>query len=133
MKLSNKYNFASNINLSANFLEKGLELLKNKLFNNNEEKGAINGNSVMNLALSGELSVEVSTEELIELYKQYGDDFSRQVKFLKEELRPCLKEFMGAIDDSAESFQKTLLECEDRKRLHDEKMKAERAAAEKSE
>ena len=40
---------------------------------------------------------------------------------------------MAAINDSAESFQKTLHECEDRERLHDEKVKAERAAAEKSE
>ena len=38
MKLSNKYNFASNINLSANIIGKGLELIKNKLFNNKEEK-----------------------------------------------------------------------------------------------
>lgn len=133
MKLSNKYNFASNIDLSANLIGKGLELIKNKFFNNREEKGAVSGNSVMNWSLSGELSVEVSTEELIEIYKEYGDDFSRQVKFLKEELRPCLKEFMGAIDDSAKSFQKTLHEYEDREWVHEEKVKAERAAAEKSE
>ena len=133
MKLSNKYNFASNIDLSANVLGKGLELLKNKIFNNKEEKGAISGNSVMNWSLSGEMSVELSTEELIEIYKEYGDDFDRQVKFLKEELRPCVKEFMLAIDDSAKALQKTLHEYEDCERLHDEKVKAERAAAEKSE
>ena len=80
-----------------------------------------------------ELSVELSTEELIQLYKEYGNDFNRQVKFLKEELRPCVSEVMAAINDSAESFQKTLHECEDREWLHDEKVKAERAAAEKSE
>ena len=87
----------------------------------------------MNCNLSGEMSVELSTEELIELYKEYGDDFNRQIKFLKEELRPCLKEFMGAIDDSAKSFQKTLHECADSEWVHEEKVKAERAAAEKSE
>lgn len=130
MKLSNKYNFASNIDLSANVLGKGLELLKNKIFNNKEEKGAVSGNSVMNWSLSGEMSVELSTEELVELYKEYGNDFDRQVKFLKEELRPCVKEFMGAIDDSAKSFQKTLHECEDLERIHDEKVKTEFEAKE---
>ena len=130
MKLSNKYNFASNIDLSANVLGKGLELLKNKIFNNKEEKGAIIGNSVMNWSLSGEMTLDISVEEMVELHKEYGDDFDRQVKFLKEELRPCVKEFMLAIDDSAKSFQKTLHECEDLERIHDEKVKAERAAKE---
>lgn len=136
MKFTNSYKFASNLNLSGNVIGKALELLKGKLFNNKEEEGSISGNSMMNCNLSGEMSVELSTEELIELYKEYGDDFERQVKFLKEELRPCVKEFMGAIDDSAKSFQKTLHECEDLERIHDEKVKAEReraAAEEKSE
>lgn len=133
MKLSNKYNFASNIDLSANVFGKGLELLKNKIFNNKEEKGAISGNSVMNWSLSGEMSLDLSVEEMIELHKEYGENFEKTIKYLKEELRPCVKEFMLAIDDSAESFQKTLHECEDREWLHDEKVKALRAAAEKSE
>ena len=121
MKFTNKYNLASNINLSANILGKGLELLKSKLFNNKEEKGAVNGNSVMEWSLSGEMTLDVSVDELVELYKEYGNDFERQVKFLKEELRPCVKEVMAVINDSAESFQKTLHECEDRELIHEEK------------
>lgn len=132
MKLSNKYDLTSTINFNGNLFGKGLNILKN-IFTNSTDKDSVSGNCIMDCRLSGELSVEVSTEELIELYKEYGDDFSRQVKFLKEELRPCLKEFMGAIDDSAKSFQKTLHECEDREWVHEEKVKAERAAAEKSE
>lgn len=128
MKFTNKYNLASNINLSANILGKGLELLKSKLFNNKEEKGAVNGNSVMEWSLSGEMTLDVSVDELVELYKEYGNDFERQVKFLKEELRPCVKELMLAVDDSAKMFQKTLHECEDNEWIHDEKVKAERAA-----
>ena len=130
MKLSNKYNIVSNINLSASIFGKGLELLKNKIFNNKEEKGAVSGNSVMNWSLSGEMAIDISVEELIELHKEYGNDFDRQVKFLKEELRPCVKEFMLAIDDSAKMFQKTLHECKDNEWIHDEKVKAERAAKE---
>ena len=133
MKISNKYNFTSKLNISGNVIGKGLELLKIKLFNNKEEKSAISGNSMMDWSLSGETSVELSTEELIELYKEYGNDFDRQVKFLKEELRPCIREVMAAIDDSAKMFQKTLHECEDNEWIHEEKVKAERAAAEKSE
>ena len=133
MKFTNSYNLSSTFNFNGNLLGKGLNVIKN-IFTNAVDKDSVSGGCVMNCNLSGELSVEVSTEELIELYKEYGDDFSRQVKFLKEELRPCLKEFMGAIDDSAKSFQKTLHECEDREWIHEEKVKAERAAAsEKSE
>lgn len=132
MKFTNSYNFSSTFNFNGNLLGKGLNVIKN-IFTNAVDKDSVSGGCVMNCNLSGELSVEVSTEELIELYKEYGDDFSRQVKFLKEELRPCLKEFMGAIDDSAKSFQKTLHECEDREWVHEKKVKAERAAAEKSE
>lgn len=54
MKLSNSYNFNSTFNISGNVIGKGLELLKNKLFNNKEEKGAISGNSMINWSLSGE-------------------------------------------------------------------------------
>lgn len=132
MKFSKNYNLNSTFNFNGNLLGKGLNVIKN-IFTNAVDKDSVSGGCVMNCNLSGEMSVEVSTEELIELYKEYGDDFSRQVKFLKEELRPCLKEFMGAIDDSAKSFQKTLHEYEDREWVHEEKVKAERAAAEKSE
>ena len=133
MKFTNSYKFTSNLNLSGNVIGKALELLKGKLFNNKEEEGSINGNSMMNWFLSGEMAIDVSVEELIELHKEYGNDFDRQVKFLKEELRPCVKEFMLAIDDSAKLFQTTLHECEDLERIHDEKVKDERAAEEKSE
>ena len=136
MKLSHSYNLNSSINLSGTIIGKGLELIKNKLFNNKDEKGAVSGNSVMDWSFSGEMSLDISVEELIELHKEYGNDFDRQVKFLKEELRPCVREFMLAIDDSAKSFQKTLHECEDREWLHEEKVKAEReraATEEKSE
>ena len=132
MRFTNSYNLSSTFNFNGNLLGKGLNVIKN-IFTNAVDKDSVSGGCVINCNLSGEMSVEVSTEELIELYKEYGDDFSRQVKFLKEELRPCLKEFMGAIDDSAKSFQKTLHECEDREWVHEEKVKAERAAAEKSE
>ena len=131
MKLSNKYDLTSTFNINGNIFGKALNIIKN-IFTNTAND-SISGGCVIDCHLSGEVSVEVSTEELIELYKEYGDDFSRQVKFLKEELRPCLKEFMGAVDDSAKSFQKTLHECEDREWVHEEKVKAERAAAEKSE
>lgn len=132
MKFTNSYNLSSTFNFNGNLLGKGLNVIKN-IFTNAVDKDSVSGGCVMNCNLSGEMSVEVSTEELIELYKEYGNDFNRQIKFLKEELRPCLKEFMGAIDDSAKSFQKTLHECEDREWVHEEKVKAERAAAEKSE
>ena len=132
MKFTNSYNLSSTLNFNGSLLGKGLNVIKN-IFTNAVDKDSVSGGCVMNCNLSGEISVELSTEELIELYKEYGDDFERQVKFLKEELRPCLKEFMGAIDDSAKSFQKTLHECEDSEWEHEEKMKAERAAAEKSE
>ena len=132
MKLSNKYDLTSTFNINGNIFGKALNIIKS-IFTNAANNDSISGECVIDCHLSGEVSVEVSTEELIELYKEYGDDFSRQVKFLKEELRPCLKEFMGAIDDSAKSFQKTLHECEDREWVHEEKVKAERAAAEKSE
>ena len=130
MKLSNKYDLTSTFNINGNIFGKALNIIKS-IFTNAANNDSISGECVIDCHLSGEVSVEVSTEELIELYKEYGDDFSRQVKFLKEELRPCLKEFMGAIDDSAKSFQKTLHECEDREWLHEEKVKAERAAAAK--
>ena len=132
MKFSKNYNLNSTFNFNGNLLGKGLNVIKN-IFTNAVDKDSVSGGCVMNCNLSGEMSVELSTEELIELYKEYGDDFNRQIKFLKEELRPCLKEFMGAIDDSAKSFQKILHECEDSERVHEEKVKAERAAAEKSE
>ena len=132
MKFSKNYNLNSTFNFNGNLLGKGLNVIKN-IFTNAVDKDSVSGGCVMNCNLSGEMSVELSTEELIELYKEYGDDFNRQIKFLKEELRPCLKEFMGAIDDSAKSFQKTLHECEDRELVHEEKVKSERAATEKSE
>ena len=132
MKFSKNYNLNSTFNFNGNLLGKGLNVIKN-IFTNAVDKDSVSGGCVMNCNLSGEMSVELSTEELIELYKEYGDDFNRQIKFLKEELRPCLKEFMGAIDDSAKSFQKTLHECADSEWVHEEKVKAERAAAEKSE
>ena len=132
MKFSKNYNLNSTFNFNGNLLGKGLNIIKN-IFTNAVDKDSVSGGCVMNCNLSGEMSVELSTEELIELYKEYGDDFNRQIKFLKEELRPCLKEFMGAIDDSAKSFQKTLHECVDSEWVHEEKVKAERAAAEKSE
>ena len=127
MKLSNKYNFASNINLSANFIGKGLELIKNKLFNNKEEKGVVNGNSVMEWSLSGEMSLDISVEEMVELHKEYCENFEN----FKKELRPICKEAMLAIDDVVKATLKTINDCEDLKRVHDEKVKAERAAKEK--
>lgn len=129
MKLSNKYDLTSTFNINGNFFGKAINVIKN-IFTNVDNSDSLSGGCVIDCRLSGEVSVEVSTEELIELYKEYGDDFSRQVKFLKEELRPCLKEFMGAIDDSAKSFQKTLHECEDNEWFHDERVKAEREARE---
>ena len=130
MKLSNKYNFASNINLSANIIGKGLELIKNKLFNNKEEKCVVNGNSVMEWSLSGEMTLDISVEEMVELHKEYGENFERCVNYLKKELRPICKEAMLAIDDVANAALKTINDCEDLKRVHDEKVKAERAAKE---
>ena len=130
MKLSNKYNFASNINLSANIIGKGLELIKNKLFNNKEEKCVVNGNSVMEWSLSGEMSLDISVEEMVELHKEYGENFERCANYLKKELRPICKEAMLAIDDVAKATLKTINDCEDLKRVHDEKVKAERAAKE---
>ena len=130
MKLSNKYNLASNINLSANIIGKGLELIKNKLFNNKEEKCAVNGNSVMEWSLSGEMTLDISVEEMVELHKEYGENFERCVNYLKKELRPICKEAMLAIDDVAKATLKTINDCEDLKRVHDEKVKAERAAKE---
>ena len=130
MKLSNKYNFASNINFSANIIGKGLELIKNKLFNNKEEKGAVNGNSVMEWSLSGEMTLDISVEEMVELHKEYGENFERYVNYLKKELRPICKEAMLAIDDVAKATLKTINDCEDLERIHDEKVKAERATGE---
>lgn len=130
MKLSNKYNFASNINLSANIIGKGLELIKNKLFNNKEEKCVVNGNSVMEWSLSGEMSIDISVEEMVELHKEYGENFERCVNYLKKEIRPICKETMLAIDDVVKATLKTINDCEDLKRVHDEKVKAERAAKE---
>lgn len=127
MKFTNSYNFSSTFNFNGNLLGKGLNVIKN-IFTNAVDKDSVSGGCVMNCNLSGELSVEVSTEELIELYKEYGDDFSRQVKFLKAELRPCLKEVMLAVNDSAKMIQKTLHECEDNEWLHHEKVEAEREA-----
>ena len=129
MKFTNSYNLSSTFNFNGNLLGKGLNVIKN-IFTNAVDKDSVSGGCVMNCKLSGEMSVEVSTEELIELYKEYGDDFNRQIKFLKEELRPCIKECMGAIDDSAKSFQKTLHEYEDLERIHDERVKAESEARE---
>lgn len=126
MKFTNSYNFNSTFDISGTIIGKGLELIKNKLFNNKEEKGAINGKSVIDCSLSGETSVEVSVEELIEFHKEYGDDFNRTVKYIKEELRPCIKEFMLAIDDATVSLQKTMHDAEDRERDHDEKVEAEK-------
>ena len=130
MKLSNKYNFASNINLSANIIGKGLELIKNKLFNNKEEKCVVNGNSVMEWSLSGEMTLDISVEEMVELHKEYGENFERYVNYLKKELRPICKEAMLAIDDVAKATLKTINDCEDLKRVYDEKVKAERATKE---
>ena len=127
MKFTNKYNLNSTFNFNGNLFGKGLNVIKN-IFTNAVDKDSVSGGCVMNCNLSGEMSVELSTEELIELYKEYGDDFERQVKFLKEELRPCVSEVMAAINDSAESFQKTLHECEDREWIHHEKVESEREA-----
>lgn len=129
MKLSNKYNFASNINLSANIIGKGLELIKNKLFNKDEKCG-INGNSVMEWSLSGETTMEISIEEMAELHKEYGEEFEKCINFLKKELRPICKEVTLSLDDVAKDAIKTINDCEDLKRVHDEKVKAERAAKE---
>ena len=131
MKLSNKYNFASNINLSANIIGKGLELIKNKLFNDKEEKGFVKGNSVMNWSLSGEMILDLSIDEVVELHKEYGENFERYVNYFKKELRPICKEGMLAIDGIIKDALKTMNDCEDLKRVHDEKVKAERAAEEK--
>ena len=131
MKLSNKYNFASNINLSANIIGKGLELIKNKLFNNKEEKCVVNGNSVMEWSLSGEMTLDISVEEMVELHKEYGENFERCVNYLKKELRPICKEAMLAIDDVAKAALKTINDCKDLEDIHEEKVKAERAAAAK--
>ena len=131
MKLSNEYNFASKINLSANIIGKGLEHIKNKLFNNKEEKSAVNGNSVMEWSLYGQMTLDISVEEMVELHKEYGENFERCVNYLKKELRPICKEAMLAIDDSVKMFQKTLHECKDNEWIHNEKVKAERAAAAK--
>ena len=130
MKISNKYNFASNLNLSANVIGKGLELLKNKLFNNKEEKGAVSGNSVMEWSLSGEMTLDISVEEMVELHKEYGENFERYVNYIKKELRPICKEAMLAIDDATAAIQKTIYDAENRKRIHDEKVAEEREAAE---
>ena len=132
MKFTNSYNFSSTFNFNGNLLGKGLNVIKN-IFTNAVDKDSVSGGCVMNCNLSGEISVELSTEELIELYKEYGDDFERRVKFLKEEFRPCVKGFMLGVDDATVAIQKTLHDAEDRERIHDEKVKAERAAAEKSE
>ena len=131
MKLSNKYNFASNINLSANIIGKGLELIKNKLFNNKEGKCVVNGNSVMEWSLSGEMTLDISVEEMVELHKEYGENFERCVNYLKKELRPICKEAMLAIDDVAKAALKTINDCKDLEDIHEEKVKAERAAAAK--
>ena len=130
MKFTNSYNFTSTFDISGTIIGKGLELLKSKIFNNKEEKGGINGKSNIDWYLSGEMAIDISVEELIELHKEYGNDFDRQVKFLKEELRPCVKEFMLAVDDSAKMFQKILHECKDNEWIYEEKVKAERAAKE---
>ena len=130
MKLSNKYNFASNINLSANIIGRGLELIKDKLFSNKEEKGAVNGNSVMEWSLSGEMTLDISVEEMVELHKEYGENFERYVNYIKKELRPICKEAMLAIDDATAAIQKTIYDAENRKRIHDEKVAEEREAAE---
>ena len=132
MKFSKNYNFNSTFNFNGNLLGKGLNVIKN-IFTNAVDKDSVSGGCVMNCNLSGEMSVELSTEELIELHKEYGEDFERYVNYLKKELRPITKEVMAAIDDAAKSFQKTLRECGDSEWVHEEKVKAERAAAEKSE
>ena len=132
MKFSKNYNFNSTFNFNGNLLGKGLNVIKN-IFTNAVDKDSVSGGCVMNCNLSGEMSVELSTEELIELHKEYGEDFERYVNYLKKELRPITKEVMAAIDDAAKSFQKTLRECENSEWVHEEKVKAERAAAEKSE
>ena len=63
------------------------------------------------------------------LHKEYGEDFEKTIKYLKEELRPCVKEFMLAIDDATAAIQKTIYDAEDRERIHDEKVAEEREAA----
>ena len=132
MKFSKNYNLNSTFNFNGNLLGKGLNVIKN-IFTNAVDKDSVSGGCVMNCNLSGEMSVELSTEELIELHKEYGEDFERYVNYLKKELRPITKEVMAAIDAAAKSFQKTLRECADSEWVHEEKVKAERAAAEKSE
>lgn len=129
MKISHKYNLTSTFNFAGNLFGKGLNVIKN-IFSNAADKDAVAGKGFMNCCLSGEMSVELSTEELIEFYKVYGDDFERQVKFLKEELRPCVREVMLAIDDSTKTFQKTLHDAADRERIHNECVKAESEARE---
>lgn len=130
MKLSNEYNFASKINLSANIIGKGLEHIKNKLFNNKEEKSAVNGNSVMEWSLYGQMTLDISVEEMVELHKEYGENFERCVNYLKKELRPICKEAMLAIDDVAKAALKTINDCKDLEDIYEEKVKAERAAKE---
>ena len=132
MKLSNKYNFASNINLSANIIGKGLGFIKNKLklFNNKEENALNDGNSVVDWSLSGETTLCISVEEMVELHKEYGENFERCVNTFKKELRPICKEVALAIDDVAKATIKTINDCEDIKRVHGEETGAEEPAKE---
>ena len=111
MKFSKNYNLNSTFNFNGNLLGKGLNVIKN-IFTNAVDKDSVSGGCVMNCNLSGEMSVELSTEELIELHKEYGEDFERYVNYLKKELRPITKEVMAAIDDAAKATLKTINDCE---------------------
>lgn len=84
----------------------------------------------MEWSLSGEMTLDISVEEMVELHKEYGENFERYVNYLKKELRPICKEAMLAIDDVAKATLKTINDCEDLERIHDERVKAESEARE---
>lgn len=129
MKLSNKYDLTSTFNINGKIFGKAINILKN-IFTNSTDKDSVSGNCIIDCRLSGEMSLDLSVEEMIELHKEYGEDFEKTIKYLKEELRPCVKEFMLAIDDATAAIQKTIYDAENRKRIHDEKVVEEREAAE---
>ena len=131
MKFSHKYNLTSNLNIAGDLLGKGLNVIKN-IFSNSSDKDAVSGKGFMNCCLSGEMSLDLSVEEMIELHKEYGEDFEKTIKYFKEELRPCVKEFMLAIDDATAAIQKTIYDAENRERIRVmvKKTAEEREAAE---
>ena len=130
MRFNNRYSGKATFGGNGNIFGKGLELLKSKIFNNKEENGSIELNTQSSIEWEGEIALDISVEEMVELHKEYGDDFERTIKYLKEELRPITKEVMAAIDDAAKATLKTINDCEDLERIHDEKVKTEFEAKE---